>query len=206
MSQGDDVSGVLRLLSGEATPPDAGSVVNSLGAGSGDQRARINAILSPETQQSLTDLAVIAASSARQDTVTAAAGGIAAGTAITRMASDPASAVVTAAVFRGFAEIVTSDWFRRWTTRTSRPGLSPDALGQAAGSAPQTLPALAEIAAEYGSADAMAAVNFLMQGSQIGADGERLTRPPAGSESWADYFGGSGGAADDLERLIMGDR
>jgi hypothetical protein len=202
MSRGDDVDGVLRLLSGEATPPNAGSVIDSLGAASGEQRERISAILSPETRQSLTDLAVIAASSARQDTVTAAAGGIAAGTAITRMASDPASAAVTAAVFRGFAEIVTSDWFRRWTTRTSRPGLSEDALGQAAGSAPQTLPALGELVSEYGSADARAALDFLMQGSQIGPDGERLNRPPAGFETWADFF--SGGQDDPaLEDLIM---
>jgi hypothetical protein len=202
MSQGDSVDAVLRLISGEATPPSARSLVDALGANSTDQRARIDAILSPETRQAVMDLAVVAASTSRQDTVTAAAGGIAAGTAITRMASSPADAAVKAAIFRGFAEVVTSDWFRRWATRTNRPGVSTDTLAQASGSAPQVLGALGSLVAEHGSADAQAAMNFLLQGSQMGEDGQRVFRAPAGSQSWADFFGGG---ADDpaLEDMIM---
>ena len=203
MSQGDSVDAVLRLISGDATPPTARSLVDSLGANSVDQRARIDAILSPETRQSIMDLAVVAASTARQDTVTAAAGGIAAGTAITRMATSPVDAGVKAAIFRGFAEVVTSDWFRRWTTNTTRPRLSDEALGQASGSIPQFAQALGSLVAEYGSADAQAAMNFLLQGGQIGDDGQRLIRPPAGARSWEEFFGGGTDDEPSLEDMIM---
>jgi hypothetical protein len=189
VARGEDAGAILRVISGETAPARSDELASLLGMQGSDQAARIEQLLSPGTRQAITDLAVITARRAEQDAVTAAAGGIAAGTAVTRIMSDPVTGAYKAAILAGISEIVTSNWFRRWTTNTMRPALSSDTLGLASGVGPQAAKALGELVSEYGSKDAQAALDFLLQGqSQIGEDGQRLTQPPAGNDSWEEYF------------------
>lgn len=189
VARGEDTNAILRVLSGDTAPANSDELASLLGTQGSDQAARVNQILTPETRQAVTDLAVITARRSERDAVTAAAGGIAAGTAVTRIMSDPVTGAYKAAILAGIAEIVTSNWFRRWTTNTARPGLSESALAGVSGVGPQMASGLGELVSEYGSKDAQAALDFLYQGqSQIGEGGERLTRPPAGSDSWEEYF------------------
>ena len=188
-----DIDAVRRLVTGQANPASSQGIAEVLGAGkdvaSTQQRARVEALLSPESRQALQDLALITARRQERDATTSAIGGLAAGAAVTNMLSNPASGFQAAAVARGLAQLVTNPSFRKWATNTKQTVLSPAAMAQM----PNTGETLVDILAGAGgeNSDIEAAGQWLRQGiSQVDEQGRRALKPPEGAASWEQYFGG----------------
>jgi hypothetical protein len=188
-----DIDAVRRLVTGQANPASSQGIAEVLGAGkdaaSTQQRARVEALLSPESRQALQDLALITARRQERDATTSAIGGLAAGAAVTNMLSNPASGFQAAAVARGLAQLVTNPSFRKWATNTKQTVLSPATMAQM----PNVGETLADILAGAGgeNSDIEAAGQWLRQGvSQVDEQGRRALKPPDGASSWEQYFGG----------------
>lgn len=189
---GDGMAAVRRLVTGEANPADSQGIAELLGAGrdsaSRQQADRVNALLSADNRQALRDLALITARRQERDATTQAVGGLAAGAAITNIVSTPTRAVKAAIVARGLAELTTRPGVRRWLSNTRRKEMSPSRQAQTTAVAPSLVDVLGGAISE--NADVQAAMEWLGEGaSQLDAAGERISRPPQGAGSWADYFG-----------------
>ncbi|MEZ0213896.1 MAG: hypothetical protein ACAH27_13250 [Xanthobacteraceae bacterium] len=190
-----DMSDIRRLVTGEANPADSQSIAAVLGASkdaAGQQQSdRINALLSHEHRQALRDLALITARRQERDATTQAAGGLAAGAAVTGILSRPTHALQAAAISRGLAQAVTSAPVRRWLTNTRQSTLGPVGQSQMVAAAPALADVITSALGE--SEDVQAAADWLRAGrSQLNALGERVSRPPDGAGSWEEFFGRGG--------------
>ena len=180
-----------RMLTGEGSPANGDSISAIMGS-TGDaagraQRARIEALLSPESRQALQDIATITIKRNDHDNVTAAIGGLAGGAAVTTAASNPATGLKVGLVAQGLAKIITNPTVRTWLTNTKQFSPSAQTMSQM----PNTGVALADIVsgAVGEGEDIEAAKAYLRQGaSQINEQGQRMTRPPQGSGSWEQFF------------------
>lgn len=186
-----DLGDIRRLVTGTANPADSSGLAEILGAGgdvaSRQQAERIEALLSPESRQALRDLALITAKRQQRDATTSAIGGLAAGAAMTGILAKPMSALHAAAISRGLAQAITSEPVRRWLTNTRRVQISPTTQAQIVANAPALADVL--IGALGESEDVQAAADWLREGeSQLDALGQRVTRPPEGTESWEQFF------------------
>jgi hypothetical protein len=182
-----------RMLTGESNPADGSSIAAILGSSSDSvgrtQKARIDALLSPESRQALQDIAVITLKRQQKDSVTAAIGGLAGGAAVTTSVANPAVGVKVGLVASGLAKAVTSPTVRAWLTNTKQTRLTPGAMSQ--------MPIAGETLADViggalgESEDIEAAKSYLRQGvSQVDEQGRRALKPPDGAGSWEQYFGG----------------
>ncbi|TIL91711.1 MAG: hypothetical protein E5Y65_08735 [Mesorhizobium sp.] len=188
-----DIGSVRRLVSGEANPADSQSIAAILGAGKDsvgrEQAERINALVSPENRQALRDLALITAKRQERDATTSAIGGLAAGAAITGILSRPATAMQAAVISRGLAQLVTSPAFRKWVTNTKQAHVGPLGEAQAIALTPATVHTITGALGENN--DVQTALDWLNEGlSQVDEAGKRVVRPPKGTNSWEQYFGG----------------
>ncbi|WP_417433413.1 hypothetical protein [Hoeflea sp.] len=188
---GGDMSSVRRLITGEANPADSQGIAELLGAGrdaaSRQQSERISALVSPENQQALRDLALITARRQERDATTSAVGGLAAGAAITGMLSSPGTAIKGAILSRGLAELITMPGVRRWLSNTRQHQMSAKGQARLAALSPQVLGLSAAALAE--NSDLQAATEWVNEGlSQIDQAGRRAIRPPEGAESWEEFF------------------
>lgn len=180
-----------RMLTGEGSPADGGTLSAIMGS-SGDaagrqQKARIEALLSPESRQALRDIATITIKRNDHDSVTAAIGGLAGGAAVTSAAANPATGLKVGLVAQGLAKAITNPTVRAWLTNTRQFAPSAQTMAQM----PNAGVALADVigGALGEGEDIEAAKAYLRQGaSQINEQGQRMVRPPQGAGSWEQYF------------------
>jgi hypothetical protein len=180
-----------RMLTGESSAADGSSIATIMGS-SGDaagraQKARIDALLSPESRQALQDIATITIKRNDHDSVTAAIGGLAGGAAVTSAAANPATGLKVGLVAQGLAKAITNPTVRAWLTNTKQFTPSVSTMAQM----PNTGVALADVigGALGEGEDIEAAKAYLRQGaSQVNEQGQRMVRPPQGSGSWEQYF------------------
>jgi hypothetical protein len=182
-----------RMLTGEGSPADGTALTALMGstndAAGRTQKARIEALLSPESRQALQDIATITIKRNNHDSVTAAIGGLAGGAAVTSAAANPATGLKVGLVAQGLARAITNPAVRTWLTNTKQTRLSPDAMAQM----PNMGVALYDVmkGALGESEDIEAAGQWLRQGaSQVDEKGRRALKPPDGAGSWEQYFGG----------------
>lgn len=186
-----DIDAVRRLITGSANPASSQGIAEVLGAGrdgaSRAQSERISALLSPESRQALSDLALITAKRQERDATTSAIGGLAAGAAVTNLLSNPATGLQAAAVSRGLAQIITNPKVREWLTNTRQFSMSPQTMAQM----PNIGVTLTDVVtgALGENQDVEAAMAYLRQGrSQLNEQGQRVIQPPNGNTSWEQFF------------------
>ena len=180
-----------RMLTGEGSPADGTALTALMGstndAAGRTQRARIEALLSPESRQALQDIATITIKRNDHDSVTSAIGGLAGSAAITSGVANPVTGIKVGLAAQGISKIVTNPAVRAWLTNTKQFAPSANMMAQTPNTGVTLVDVISGALGE--SEDIEAAKAYLRQGaSQIDEQGRRVTRPPQGSGSWEQFF------------------